>query len=166
MSDLLIENWEVIFYLIPFVLTYFIYRFSYHKQGNKQKAIYKTITLSTLFFIIGTLLIIHSMFVSYFIGYILIVFLFLFGFILILICNSFILFIIHSIFFSYFNVYILICFLLLLRFILILQWKYYNEVILLKGVKIVWRFSFLIFLASYLILIIFNLSKFIYKTYF
>src|SRR5699024_7157283 len=130
MSDLLIENWEVIFYLIPFVLTYFIYRFSYHKQGNKQKAIYKTITLSTLFFIIGTLLIIHSMFGSYFIGYI------LFGF------------------------------LLLLGFILILQWKYYNEVILLKGVKIVWRFSFLIFLASYLILIIFNLSKFIYKTYF
>src|SRR5690625_1846591 len=130
MSDLLIENWEVIFYLIPFVLTYFIYRFSYHKQGNKQKAIYKTITLSTLFFIIGTLLIIHSMFGSYFIGY------------------------------------ILIGFLLLLGFILILQWKYYNEVILLKGVKIVWRFSFLIFLASYLILIIFNLSKFIYKTYF
>src|SRR5699024_6442920 len=130
MSDLLIENWEVIFYLIPFVLTYFLYRFSYHKQGNKQKAIYKTITLSTLFFIIGTLLIIHSMFGSYFIGY------------------------------------ILIGFLLLLGFILILQWKYYNEVILLKGVKIVWRFSFLIFLASYLILIIFNLSKFIYKTYF
>src|SRR5699024_4056511 len=130
MSDLLIENWEVIFYLIPFVLTYFIYRFSYHKQGNKQKAIYKTITLFTLFFIILTLLIIHSMFCIYFIGY------------------------------------ILICFLLLLGFILILQWKYYNEVILLKGVKIVWRFSFLIFLASYLILIIFNLSKFIYKTYF
>src|SRR5699024_4186060 len=130
MSDLLIESWEVIFYLIPFVLTYFIYRFSYHKQGNKQKAIYITITLSTLFFIIGTLLIIHSMFGSYFIGY------------------------------------ILIGFLLLLGFILILQWKYYNEVILLKGVKIVWRFSFLIFLASYLILIIFNLSKFIYKTYF
>src|SRR5699024_11002705 len=103
---LLIENWEVIFYLIPFVLTYFIYRFSYHKQGNKQKAIYKTITLSTLFFIIGTLLIIHSMFGSYFIGY------------------------------------ILIGFLLLLGFILFLQWKYYNEVI------------------------IFNLSKFIYKTYF
>src|SRR5699024_11615424 len=114
MSDLLIENWEVIFYLIPFVLTYFIYRFSYHKQSNKQKAIYKTITLSTLFFIIGTLLIIHSMVGSYFIGY------------------------------------ILIGFLLLLGFILILQWKYYNEVILLKGVKIVWRFSFLIFLASYL----------------
>lgn len=130
MSNLLIENWEVIFYLIPFVLTYFIYRFSYHKQGNKQKAIYKTITLSTLFFIIGTLLIIHSMFGSYFIGY------------------------------------ILIGFLLLLGFILILQWKYYNEVILLKGIKIVWRFSFLIFLASYLILIIFNVSKFIYKTYF
>src|SRR5699024_1989435 len=129
MCDLLIENWEVIFYLIPFVLTYFIYRFSYHKQGNKQKAIYKTITLSTLFFIICTLLIIHLMFCSYFI------------------------------------VYILIGFLLLLGFILILQWKYYNEVILLKGVKIVWRFSFLIFLASYLILIIFNLSKFIYKTY-
>src|SRR5699024_9424215 len=130
MSDLLIENWEVIFYLIPFVLTYFIYRFSYHKQVNKQKAIYKTITLFTFFFIIWTLLIIHSMFFSYFIGYILIVFM------------------------------------LLLGFILILQWKYYNEVILLKGVKIVWRFSFLIFLASYLILIIFNLSKFIYKTYF
>src|SRR5699024_317856 len=130
MSDLLIENWEVIFYLIPFVLTYFIYRFSYHKQGNKQKAIYKTITLSTLFFIIGILLIIHSMFGSYFI------------------------------------VYIFIGFLLLLGFILILQWKYYNEVILLKGVKIVCRFSFLIFLASYLILIIFNLSKFIYNTYF
>src|SRR5699024_12333939 len=129
MSDLLIENWEVIFYLIPFVLTYFIYRFSYHKQGNKQKAIYKTITLSTIFFIIWILFIIYSMFGSYFIGY------------------------------------ILIGFLLLLGFILILQWKYYNEVILLKGVKIVWRFSFLIFLASYLILIIFNLSKFIYKTY-
>src|SRR5690625_7192306 len=130
MSDLLIENWEVIFYLIPFVLTYYIYHCSYDKQGNKQKAIYKTITLSTLFFIIGTLLTIHSMFGSYFIGY------------------------------------ILIGFLLVLGFILVLQWKYYNEVILLKGVKIVWRFSFLIFLASYLILIIFNLSKFIYKTYF
>src|SRR5699024_8295822 len=130
MSDLLIENWEVIFYLIPFVLTYFIYRFSYHKQDNKQKAIYKTITLSTLFFIIGTLLIIHSMFGSYFIGY------------------------------------ILIGFLLLLGFILIIQWKYYNEVILLKCVKIVWLFIFLILLASYIILIIFNLSKFIYKTYF
>src|SRR5699024_12686778 len=122
--------WEVIFYLIPFVLTYFIYRFSYHKQGNKQKAIYKTITLSTLFFIIGTLLIIHYMFGSYFIGY------------------------------------ILIGFLLLLGFILILRWKYYNEVILLKGVKIVWRVSFLIFLARYLILIIFNLSKCIYTPYF
>src|SRR5690625_3416986 len=84
MSDLLIENWEVILYLIPFVLTYFIYRFSYHKQGNKQKAIYKTITLSTFFFIIGTLLIIHLMFGSYFIGYILIGFLLLLGFILIL----------------------------------------------------------------------------------
>src|SRR5690625_4605593 len=130
MSDLLIENWEVIFYLIPFVLTYFIYRFSYHKQGNKQKAIYKTITLSTLFFIIGTLLIIHSMFGSYIIGY------------------------------------ILIGFLLLLGYILILQWKFYNEVILLNDVIILWRFIFLIFLASYLILIIFNLSKFIYKTYF
>src|SRR5690625_766599 len=130
MSDLLIENWEVIFYLIPFVLTYFIYCFSYHKQGNKQKAIYKTITLSTLFFIIGTLLIIKSMLASSFTGF------------------------------------IFIGFLLLLGFILIIQWKYYNEVILLKGVKIVWRFSFLIFLASYLILIIFNLSKFIYKTYF
>src|SRR5699024_6996443 len=117
-------------YLIPFVLTYFIYRFSYHKQGNKQKAIYKTITLSTLFFIIGTLLIIHSMFGSYFIGY------------------------------------ILMSFLLLLVFILIFHCKYYNDVILLKGVKIVWLFSFLIFLVSYLILIIFNLSKFIYKTYF
>src|SRR5699024_10188713 len=114
MSDLLIENWEVIVYLIPFVLTYFIYRFSYHKQGNKLNTIYKTITLSTLFFIIGTLLIIHSMYGSHFIGY------------------------------------ILIGFLLLLGFILILQWKYYNEVILVKGVKIVWRFSFLIFLASYL----------------
>src|SRR5690625_2617783 len=130
MSDLLIEDWEVIFYLIPFVLTYFIYRFSYHKQGNKQIEIYKTIILYKIFIILGTLLIIHLMFGSYFIGY------------------------------------ILIGFLLLLGFILILQWKYYNEVILLKGVKIVWRFSFLIFLASYLILIIFNLSKFIYKTYF
>src|SRR5699024_11882591 len=87
MSDLLIENWEVIFYLIPFVLTYFIYRFSYHKQGNKQNAIYKTITLSTLFFIIGTLLIIHSMFGSYFFGYILIGFLLFLGFILILQCK-------------------------------------------------------------------------------
>src|SRR5699024_3729192 len=164
----------VIFYLIPFVLTYFIYRFSYHKQGNKQKAIYKTITLSTLFFIIGTLLIIHSMFGSYFIGYILIGFLLLLGFIFILqwkYYNDVILFegvkVVWWFSFLFFFIgYILIGFLLLLGFILILQWKYYNEVILLKGVKIVWRFSFLIFLASYLILIIFNLSKFIYKTYF
>src|SRR5690625_2080977 len=84
MSDLLIENWEVIFYLIPFVLTYFIYRFSYHKQGNKQKAIYKTINLSTLFFIIVTLLIIHSIFGSYFIGYVLSGILLYLGFILII----------------------------------------------------------------------------------
>src|SRR5699024_11271045 len=114
-----IENWEVIFYLIPFVLTYFIYRFSYHKQGNKQKAIYKTITLSTLFFIIGTLLIIHSMFGSYFIGY------------------------------------ILIGFLLLLGFILIFQWKYFNVVILLKGVKIIWRLYFLILFVCILLIIFF-----------
>src|SRR5699024_5950440 len=115
--DLLFGDFEFIFYLIHFVHNFFIYRFLYNKHGNNQKAIYKTIIFSTLFFIIGTLLIILSMFGSYFIGY------------------------------------ILIGFLLLLGFILILQWKYYNEVILLKGVKIVWRFSFLIFLASYLILI-------------
>lgn len=130
MSDLLIENWEVIFYLIPFILTYLIYRFSYQKQGVKKRAIHQMITFSTLFYIIGTLLIFHSMFGSYFIGY------------------------------------ILIGFLLLLGIVLIIQWKYYNEVILLKGVKIVWRFFFIIFLASYLILIIFNFSKFIYETYF
>lgn len=129
MSSLFVENWKGLFYIIPFLITYLIYRFEYRRKGVKKQSAHRSITYSTLFYILGTLSLIHAMFDSYFIGYILIIFI------------------------------------LLLGLILIIQWKIYNEVILLKGIKIVWRFCFLVFFISYFVLLIYNLNGFIYKIF-
>lgn len=129
MSSLFVENWKGLIYIIPFLITYLVYRFEYRKKGVKKRAAHRSITYSTLFYMLGTLSIVHAMFDSYFIGY------------------------------------ILIGLILLLGLILIIQWKNYNEVILVKGIKIVWRICFLVFFISYLILLIYNLGKFIYETF-
>lgn len=75
------------------------------------------------------------------------------------------LYLIHAFFDSYFIGYILIGLIVFLGLILIMQWKYNNEVVLIKGVKILWRFCFLLFFTSYLSLLIYNLGQFIYKTF-
>lgn len=75
------------------------------------------------------------------------------------------LYLIHKMFESYFIGNILIGLILLLGLILINQWKNDNEVILLKGIKKMWRFCFLVFSMSYFFFLIYHLSKFIYKTF-
>lgn len=129
MISLFVESLKVVIFLIPFLITYLVYRIVYSRTANERKAIHRSIAYSTLFYLIGTLYFIHAIFDKYFISY------------------------------------ILIGFIALLGLILIIQWKNNNEVVLLKGIKTLWRFSFLLFLMSYLILIIYNLGAFIYKTF-
>ncbi|HLR59346.1 MAG TPA: DUF3397 family protein [Pseudogracilibacillus sp.] len=129
MTSIFVENWKALLYGIPFLVTYLIYRFEYRKKGVKKIAAHQSITYSTLFYILGALYLIHKMFESYFIGY------------------------------------ILIGLILLLGLILINQWKNDNEVILLKGIKKMWRYCFLVFFMSYFFLLIYHLGKFIYKTF-
>lgn len=129
MSSLLAENWKGILYIIPFLITYLVYRFEYRRKQDERRATHRSIAYSTLFYMMGTLYIIHIIFAEYFIGY------------------------------------ILIGLIVLLAIILITQWKNNNEVILLKGIKILWRFCFLMFFTSYLSLLIYNLGVFIYKNF-
>lgn len=73
MLDLIVENWKVIYYIIPFFMTFLLYRIVYRRSFDEKKATLKSIAYSTIFYIIGVLNIIYGMFNNYFIGYILII---------------------------------------------------------------------------------------------
>jgi len=60
---------------------------------------------------------------------------------------------------------ILISLILLLAIILIIQWKQETEVVLTKGLKVLTRFSFLVFGFLYVGLIIYEIIVFIYDHY-
>lgn len=130
MSSLIFDNWQILFLLIPFLITYFIYRFVYIKKHDEKQAMQRAVNYSTIFYIIGVLYIIHYMFESYFIGY------------------------------------ILIGLISLLGLILIKQWKNGEEVVLFKGIKVLWRLCFLLFLISYISLLLFQIVQFIYLNFF
>src|SRR5690625_2704449 len=61
--------------------------------------------------------------------------------------------------------YILIFHIVLLAIFLIIQWKTKTEVILLDGLKILLRISFLIFFVIYICLFTYKLFDFIYRNY-
>lgn len=119
MSNLFFDGGKIVFYLFPFIITFIIYRFIYRKKQNVKKAMKKTITYSTLIYIISVLYLIRMLFGSYFIGYILIILISLLG------------------------------------LILVIQWKNGEEVLLWSGIKVLWRFCFLLFFMSYLSLLIY-----------
>lgn len=76
-----------------------------------------------------------------------------------------VMFIIKQMFGQYYFGFFLIGFIIFLSLVLIMQWKKNTEVLLFAGVKLVIRFSFLLFLAGYIGLILYNIGKAIYFNY-
>lgn len=129
MSSIMIGLFKGVLYLMPFIITYLIFRNKYRKNHNKKISLQKTIDYSTVIYLIGVLYLFNNMFGSYFIGYIIIVFL------------------------------------IVLSIILVLQLKYKNEVVLIKGLKGLWKLSFLIYLGIYVLLLFSKLAMYIYQVY-
>lgn len=61
--------------------------------------------------------------------------------------------------------YILIGLIVTLAVILIIQWKNNTEVILLNGLRVLWRICFLLFAVTYMVLISYELFQLIYINY-
>lgn len=129
MNSIIIGLFKSALYLIPFIITYLIFKYEYRKNQNKKISLQKSVNYSTVIYLMGVLYLFNEMFGSFFIGYLLIIFL------------------------------------IALSIILVLQMKNNNEVILIKGLKRLWKISFLIFLGAYVILLFSKLTMFIYQAY-
>ena len=77
-----------------------------------------------------------------------------------------VLYVIQAMFGSYFIGYILIGLICLLALILIRQWKNGDDVLLWRGIKVLWRLCFLLFFISYLSLLIYQFIQFVYVNLF
>src|SRR5699024_12763643 len=82
MNSTIIGLLKSAFYLIPFIITYLIFKYEYRKNQNKKISLQKSVNYSTVIYLMGVLYLFNEMFGSFFIGYILITFLIILSFIL------------------------------------------------------------------------------------